>query len=184
MQENNEKNSHSDNVLDEETAKAEIKKWLDAVDFEGFDFEEEKQLESIDDEDNELKDDKEFEDLESKKKEESKDPDMTKSFYNILVKYAMKGILVFKDDGVVVHKLIKPIHKKSGLVYLDSLTYDCDIEYGKFKTKLKELDDDDNTMDSRLYALVSAVTGIGLGVLYKLKMRDAGISRAIALFIG
>ena len=177
MQDNNE------NVLDKETAEKEIKAWLKAIDFDGFEFSEEKELKSIDNEDSELNED-EFEDLESKKSENNDSPDMQKSFYNVLLKYAQSGELVFGSDGVVKHTLIKPIMKKNGMPYLETLEYDCDVEYGKFKTKLNELDSNDNTMDSRLYALVSAVTGVGLGVLYKLRMRDAGIARAIALFIG
>lgn len=186
MLEENEKKSDPDNVLDEKTAKAEIKKWLDSVDFEGFDFDEEDRLKDLADKDAEVDEDKEFEELQAgkKKEQESKKPDHTKSFYGILLKYAMTGVLTFNDDGTVVHKLIKPIVKKSGEVYLDKMTYDCDIEYGKFKTKVNEIDKDDESMDSRLFALVSAVTGVGLGVLYKLRMRDASISRAIALFIG
>lgn len=156
-------------VLDEKTARSEINNWLDEIDYDEIDF----FLKN-----NESKEVSEEEFSEESKEENSNDHEV---FYNKLLKYAMKGVLVFNEDGTIQHNLLKPIMKKGGGVHLDTINYDCDVNYGTFKTKLKA--EGGESGEERLSAVVSAIAGQPSGVLYKLKFKDAGIANAIAIFL-
>lgn len=174
MNENNQK-------VDEVTATREIKDWLENIGFDEWE-DVKKPISSGNDSDEEVVDPKEFSDEEgSQRKLIDMLPEAKRGYYKTLLSAVQKGYLVFKDESVI-QTLKKPINKKDGSLYKSTLEFDCDIQYGAFKNKLRDQEDSD--VESRMNALICALTGLGSGVLYKVRMYDMKVAMSIAVFIG